>query len=61
VPEGILESMQSRLEKNLDAMILRKQTIEHPFGTIKHWMRTTHLLMRTLKHVSIEMSFHVLA
>jgi|TARA_B110000444_G_C18737960_1_gene546569 hypothetical protein len=32
VHEGILESMQSRLEKNLDAMILRKQMVEHPFG-----------------------------
>ncbi len=59
--EGILESMQTRLEKNPDAMILRKQTVEHPFGTIKHWMGSTHFLMKTLEHVSTEMSLHVLA
>lgn len=59
--EGVLESMQERLEKNPDAMLLRKQTVEHPFGTIKHWMGSTHFLMRTLEHVSTEMSLHVLA
>ena len=59
--EGILEFMQSKLEKNPDAMLLHKQTVEPPFGTIKHWMGSTHFLMRTLEHVSTEMSLHVLA
>jgi hypothetical protein len=49
------------LEKQPDAMLLRKQTVEHPFGTIKSWMGATHFQMRTLKHVSTEMSLHVLA
>ena len=38
-----------------------KQTVEHPFGTIKAWMGSTHFLTRTLKRVSTEMSLHVLA
>ena len=35
--------------------------MEHPFGTIKSWMGATHFQMRTLEHVSTEMSLHVLA
>lgn len=42
-------------------MILRRQTVEHPFGTIKAWMGSTHFLTRTLKRVSMEMSLQVLA
>lgn len=37
------------------------QTVEHPFGTIKSWMGSTHFQMKTLKHVSTEMALHVLA
>jgi len=44
-----------------DSMLIRKQTIEHPFGTIKCWMGATHFLTRQLKNVSTEMSLHVLA
>jgi hypothetical protein len=39
----------------------RRQTVEHPFGTIKSWMGATHFQMRTLKHVGTEMALHVLA
>jgi hypothetical protein len=42
-------------------MTLRRQTVEHPFGTLKAWMGATHFLTRTLKRVSTEMSLHVLA
>jgi hypothetical protein len=42
-------------------MRLRRQTVEHPFGTIKSWMGATHFQMRTLKHVATEMALHVLA
>jgi Transposase DDE domain len=38
-----------------------RQTVEHPFGTIKSWMGATHFQMRTLKNVSTEMALHVLA
>ena len=39
----------------------RRQTVEHPFGTIKHWMGSTHFLTKTIGRVSTEMSLHVLA
>ena len=59
--EAILESAQERLDRDPEKMLTRKQTVEHPFGTIKMWMGATHFQMRTLKHVSTEMSLHVLA
>jgi hypothetical protein len=40
---------------------VRRQTVEHPFGTIKSWMGATHFQMKTLKNVSTEMALHVLA
>jgi transposase len=58
--EAILESMQRRLDRKPQAMTLRRRTIEHVFGTLKHWMGSTHFLMRRLEHVSTEMSLHVL-
>ncbi len=42
-------------------MRIRRQTVEHPFGTLKSWMGATHFLTRTLDQVSTEMSLHVLA
>jgi hypothetical protein len=42
-------------------MRIRRQTAEHPFGTIKAWMGATHFRLRTLGKVSAEMSLHVLA
>jgi len=59
--EAILESAQERLDRDPGKMLTRKQTVEHPFGTIKTWMGATHFQMKTLKHVSTEMSLHVLA
>jgi len=59
--EDVLEAMQARLDKAPDSMRIRRQTVEHPFGTIKHWMGSAHFLTRTLKRVSTEMSFHLLA
>jgi hypothetical protein len=44
-----------------ERMRIRSQTVEHPFGTLKHWMRATHFQMTQLEHVSTEMSLHVLA
>ena len=42
-------------------MRVRRQTVEHPFGTIKSWMGATHFQMKTLKNVNTEMALHVLA
>jgi hypothetical protein len=53
--------MQKRLDQVPQAMALRRQTAEHPFGTLKAWMGATHFLARTLKRVSAEMSLQVLA
>ena len=59
--EDTLETMQNRLDHAPDSMRIRRQTVEHPFGTIKHWMGSAHFLTKTLKRVSTEMSLHVLA
>ena len=59
--EDVLDAMQKRLDQVPQAMALRRQTAEHPFGTLKAWMGATHFLARTLKRVSAEMSLQVLA
>ena len=59
--EAVIDAMQQRLDQNPEKMRIRRQTVEHPFGTLKAWMGSTHFVMRTLKHVSTEMSLHVLA
>jgi hypothetical protein len=59
--ESVLETVQARLDRNPDKMRVRRQTVEHPFGTIKSWMGSTHFHMKTIKHVSTEMALHVLA
>jgi hypothetical protein len=59
--EQVLEVMQRRLERTPEASRLRRQTAEHPFGTLKAWMGSTHFLTKTLPRVRTEMSLHVLA
>jgi len=59
--EHILEAMQRRLDANPNAMRVRRQTVEHPFGTLKARMGATHFLMKTKPRVSTEMALHVLA
>jgi hypothetical protein len=59
--EAILEAMQERLDGDPEIMRVRRQTVEHPYGTLKAWMGSAHFQMRRLKHVSTEMSLHVLA
>jgi len=59
--EDVLESMQTRLDLKPDSMRIRRQTVEHPYGTIKLWMGSAHFLMTTLKKVKTEMSLHVIA
>jgi len=59
--EDVLDQVQDRLDSEPERMNTRRETVEHPFGTIKSWMGYTHFQMRTLKHVSTEMSLHVLA
>ena len=59
--EPVLEAAQRRLDKHPNAMTVRRRTVEHVFGTFKHWMGSTHFLMRTLSNVGTEMSLHVIA
>jgi transposase len=59
--EAILEAMQERLDDDPEIMRVRRQTVEHPYGTLKAWMGSTHFLTRTLSRVNTEMSLHVLA
>src|SRR5208283_2712581 len=55
------EAVQERLDKNPEAMRVRRETAEHPFGTLKARMGTTPLLMKTLPKVATEMALSVLA
>jgi len=59
--EEVLEAMQTRMDHAPDCMRIRRETVEHPFGTLKSWMGHSHFLTRTLDQVSTEMSLHVLA
>ncbi len=59
--EDILEAVEQRLDEHPEKMRQRRETVEHPFGTIKSWMGSTHFQMKTLKRVGTEMALHVLA
>jgi transposase len=59
--EHILEAVQKRLDEHPEKMRQRRETVEHPFGTIKARMGATHFLMKTLPRVASEMALHVLA
>jgi transposase len=59
--EDLLEAVQQRLDANPQAMRVRRETAEHPFGTLKMRMGATHFLMKRLPKVASEMALHVLA
>jgi transposase len=59
--EHVVDAMQKRLDRMPAVARIRRQTVEHPFATLKSWMGATHFLTRTLPNVSTEMSLHVLA
>ena len=59
--EHVVEAVQRRLDAHPEKMRQRRETAEHPFGTIKARMGATHFLMKTLQRVSTEMALHVLA
>jgi macrodomain Ter protein organizer (MatP/YcbG family) len=59
--EHVLEAVQKRLDANPQAMRQRRETVEHPFGTMKARMGATHFLMKRLPKVATEMALHVLA
>ena len=57
----MLEAVQKRLDENPQAMRQRRETVEHPFGTMKARMGATHFLMKRQPKVATEMALHVLA
>ena len=59
--EHVVETVERWLVENPQAMRTRRNTVEHPFGTIKSWMGATHFQMRTLNRFGTEMALHVLA
>jgi len=59
--EHVLEAVQRRLDENPEAMRQRRETVEHPFGTLKARMGAIHFLMKRLKNVRTEMALSVLA
>jgi transposase len=59
--EEVFDRVQQRLDQMPEAGRVRRQTVEHTFGTLKAWMGATHFLTKTLPRVRTEMSLHVLA
>ena len=59
--EDVLDKAAAELKQERDAMRQRKALVEHPFGTLKQAMGSTHFLMRRLPNVKAEMSLHILA
>ena len=58
---SVSKGVQRRLDNNPQAMRMRRDTGQHPFGTLKMRMGATHFLMKTLPRVATEMALHVLA
>ena len=56
-----MDKAQQQLDQMPNAMTVRKSTVEHVFGTLKHWMGWTHFLTRGIQNVATEMSLNVLA
>jgi hypothetical protein len=61
VDAGKGELLRAGAASSSQLVCKRRQTVEHPFGTLKAWMGATHFLTRTLDKVRTEMSLHVLA
>jgi transposase len=59
--EAVLDRMQARLAKRPDILDRRRETVEHPFGSIKQWMNQGAFLMRGLEKVRGEFSLTALA
>jgi hypothetical protein len=59
--EAVLDALQDRLDRYPEAMQLRRQTVEHPFATLKAWMGSTHFLTKRLPRVSTEISLHLIS
>ncbi len=59
--EAIIERMVERFAKRSDMLVIRRSTVEYPFGTIKQWMNQGAFLMCGLEKVRAEFSLTTLA
>ncbi|MDQ2763878.1 MAG: IS1182 family transposase [Pseudomonadota bacterium] len=59
--EAVLDRMAARLAQRPDVLDRRRESAEHPFGTIKQWMYQGAFLMRGLEKVRAEFSLTALA
>jgi len=59
--EAVLDRMAARLVLRPDILAQRRNSVEHPFGTIKQWMGQGAFLMRRLDNVRGEFSLTALA
>ena len=59
--ESIMEAMQQRLAAQPEKYRLRKQIVEHPFGTMKRWMESGYFLLKGLEKVRAEIRLTALA
>ena len=59
--EHLVEAARARLIGPTEPMTIRRGTVEHPFGTIKAWMGTSHFLTQRLRNVKTEIALNVLA
>ena len=60
-PKNVLNKAEARMMKNPDRMAVRHSTVKYSFRTIKSWMGSADLQMRTLRHVATDMGLYVLA
>ena len=60
VHENLIDQMEQRVLENPELTEMRKTLVEHPFGTIKHWMDQGYFLTRGFEKVTGEMSLTAL-
>lgn len=60
IHQKVIDDLKTRVRQNPEKMTMRRDMVEHPFGTIKHWMDHSYFLMRGFQKVSAEMSLSVL-
>jgi len=58
--EAVLDRMAARLRQRPDILNQRRESVEHPFGSIKQWMYQGAFLMRGLERVRAEFSLTAL-
>ena len=59
--EAVLDRMAERLAKRPEVLDQRRESVEHPFGSVKQWMGQGAFLMRRLENVRAEFSLTALA